>query len=316
MDRLTAMEVFVRVAELNSFSAAAKDMNMGTPSVSKHVAALEERLGTRLFNRTTRTLSLTEAGQTYYGYARALLHDMEEAELAAANRQTEPKGTLRLSAPMSFGKLHLAPALAKFMERYPDISIDLHLADTFVDIVGEGYDMAVRIGGAADSALISKKVADSGLVVCASPRYLQTSGTPKTPHDLKDHVCLNYSYLSTQNVWVFTDPAGAELKIPISGCLRANNGEVLALAAEHHLGIVMQPCFIIAEAVAAGRLVPLLTDYTPQKLAINAVYPHRTLVSSKVRVLTAFLADYFAMVPNWDRQVTANAPKNSGTNAR
>ncbi|MBI1362485.1 MAG: LysR family transcriptional regulator [Proteobacteria bacterium] len=302
MDRMTAMEVFVRVAELQSFSGAAQDMNMGTPSVSKYVASLEERIGTRLFNRTTRTLSLTEAGQTYYTYVRNLLQEFEEAELAAASRQLEPKGTLRLSAPMSFGKLHLGPALAKFVERYPDLTIDLSLSDTFVDIVGEGYDMAIRIGGSADSSLISKKIASSGLVVCASPRYLQTNGTPKTPADLAHHDCLHYSYLTTQNVWVFQKDE-QEYRVTITPKLRANNGEVLTTAAEHHLGIVMQPCFIIAESVTAGRLVPILTDYCPQRFNINAVYPHRTLVSSKVRVLTEFLTEYFGITPNWDKQV-------------
>lgn len=304
MDRLTAMEVFVRVAELQSFSAAATDLNMGKPSVSKYVTALEERIGTRLFNRTTRKLSLTEAGEIYYTYTRNLLIELEEAELAATRRQTEPKGTLRLSAPMSFGKLHLAPALAKFMERYPELNIDLNLSDSLVDIVGEGFDMAIRVGQAGDSALINKKIAHSGLVVCASPRYLQTNGTPQTPQDLTDHICLNYSYLSTQNVWVFKDKEDKEHKVAIKGCLRANNGEVLTLAAENHLGIVMQPCFIVADAVAKGRLIPILCTYTMPQLTINAVYPHRTLVSSKVRVLTSFLGEYFGTTPNWE-----NAPK-------
>ncbi|MBT7944024.1 MAG: LysR family transcriptional regulator, partial [Alphaproteobacteria bacterium] len=214
---------------------------------------------------------------------------------------TEPRGTLRLNVPMSFGYLHVAPLLADFTARYPDINIDMDLNDRVVDLLDEGYDIAVRIARLPDSTLIARKLAPFRLVLCASPDYLQQHGAPKTPADLKDHNCLMYSYLLNQNEWSFQGPDG-EISVKVSGNIRANNGDALRAAAREGAGLLLSPTFIVNEDLRNGRLKTVMTEFMKTDLAIYAVYPHNRYVSAKVRAFVDFLAERYGPKPYWDEQ--------------
>ena len=299
MDRLTGMEVFARVAEAGSFTKAAGQLGISTSAASKHVIALENRLGARLLNRTTRRLSLTEVGASYYEWCARIAQDVAEAESTVTRLHSEPRGRIKLNAPMSFGIRHLAPAMPEFLARYPELTLDMNLNDRFVDLVEEGYDVAVRIGELRDSSLVSRRLAPARMIVCGAPAYFERHGVPETPADLADHNCLGYSLLTAPGEWHFTGPGRAQT-VRTSGSFQVNNGDALRAAALAGLGVVVQPSFIIGDDVARGALVRVLADFTPRESTIHAVFPHNRHLSAKVRVFVDFLVDRFAPEPYWD----------------
>ena len=299
MDHLAAMVVFARVVDSHGFSAAARHLGISKSAVSKQVARLEDLLGARLLQRTTRKLALTEVGRVFHEHCTRMLAEAEEAERAVTSLNAQPRGLLRVNAPMSFGVLHIAPALPEFLARHPEMRIDMTLNDRYVDLVDEGYDLAVRIARMSDSALVARKLAPMRHVVCATPDYLARRGTPKTPADLARHDCLGYSYMATGDDWAFQGPQGP-VSVRVSGSLRANNGEALRTAALAGLGILRSPTFIVGPDLKAGRLKPVLCDFVPQDSAIYAVYPHRRHLTPKVRAFIDFLAERFGPEPYWD----------------
>jgi DNA-binding transcriptional LysR family regulator len=293
MDRLLAMDVFARVVELGSFAKAAERMDISTSACSRHVADLEAHLDTRLLNRTTRRLSLTESGQAYYERCVQLLADLEEAEGAAALSTARPRGTLKLSCGISFGVRHVARLVGEFAACRPEVKFHVQLADRFVDLVEEGFDLAIRVGEAPAQNLIARRLGETRLVPCAAPLYLREHGAPQSPADLARHACLTYEYLPLRNTWRFVDRAGAEHAVRVAGPVHANNGDLLAAAAIEGIGIAMEPDFIVAADLAAGRLVRVLADYAPAPTGVYAVYPSRRHLSAKVRSFVDFLAERF-----------------------
>lgn len=294
------MEAFVRVADSRSFSEAARRLGLSKSVISRQVSALEAQLGARLFHRTTRSLSLTEIGQAYYERCARILAEIEEANLSVSSLQAEPRGKLRVNAPMSFGVLHLAPLLPGFLVRYPQIDIDMVMNDRFVSLVDEGFDVAVRIGKLEDSSLIARYLAPARRVVCASPAYLERHGTPLTPDDLAGHCCLTYSNPTTHDEWSFQTGDGQRSTVEVHGRLRVNNGDTLREAALAGVGIATLPSFIVGRDLQAGSLVPLLSDHLTQDLAIHAVYPHNRHLSPKVRAFVDFLVEQIGTRPYWD----------------
>lgn len=299
MDNLTGMAVFARVVDARSFTAAAAALGLSKSAVSKQVARLEDRLGARLLNRTTRRLSLTEVGAAFYERCARILAEVEDAELAVGRLQDAPRGTLRINAPMSFGQLHLAPAVADFLNGHPGLAVDLTLNDRIVDLVEEGYDVAIRISRLADSSLIARRLVPSRRVVCGSPAYFERHGVPRHPADLRRHNCLLYSYLPTAEEWQFIGPDGPAA-VRVSGTLRANNGDALEAAMLAGLGVALQPTFIAGRDLQAGRLVAVMPDYVDESASVYAVYPHSRHLSAKVRAFIDFLAARFCPAPPWD----------------
>ncbi|MBF0155316.1 MAG: LysR family transcriptional regulator [Magnetococcales bacterium] len=292
MDRLACMESFVRVVESGSFAAAARKSGLSRSAVSKYIETLESHLGVRLINRTTRQLHLTTEGELYYPYCRRILEDVDEAEQSVSHLHATPRGLLRVSAPVSFGTRYLAPATADFLLKYPGIELDLVLNDRFVDLIEEGFDLAVRIGTLEDSTLMARRLTTTRLIPCASPTYLAKHGKPTTPADLTRHVCLLYSYTASPNVWRFRHQ-GEEHSVRITGPLRANNGEALCAAARAGLGVALLPGFLVDEELRLGVLEPLLTDYSLPTIGIHAVCPSNRHLSTKVREFIDFLASRF-----------------------
>ena len=260
MENLADIAVFVRVVERGSFTLAAEDLELSRAVVSKYLSRLEERLAVRLLNRTTRRLSLTEAGAALFEASRGAIERIEEAEAAVARFQKAPRGRLRVSAPMSFGILHLGSVVADFASAQPAITLDLKLDDRYVNLVEEGFDLAIRIGTLTDSSLVARKLASTRTVACASPDYLAEHGTPETPEDLAAHECLVYSYSTTANVWRFTAADGREIPVALTGTFRINNGIVLAEAAAAGRGVVVSPTFYVGPMLRAGRLRRILAD--------------------------------------------------------
>lgn len=293
------MAAFVRVVEARSFSAAAAALGLTRSAVSRQIAALEERLGVRLLNRTTRRLSTTEAGSIYYERCVRVLAEAASAERAVMDLDEAPRGTLRINAPMSFGLGHLGGALAEFAALHPALKIDLTLDDRVVDLVAEGFDVAIRIVDLPPSTLVARKLAVNRRVLCASPDYLAKSGVPERPEDLSRHRCLAYTYLATGNEWRFRGEDGP-ITVRIDGAFAANNGDVLRQVALAGGGIVLAPTFIVGDDLRAGRLVPLLTKYMEADTGIYAVYPQTRRLSPKVRALIDFLVARFGPRPYWD----------------
>jgi DNA-binding transcriptional LysR family regulator len=299
MDRLTSMSVFVTVVDQGSFSAAAEQLQLSRASASKHVVALENCLGGRLLNRTTRRISLTEAGKAYYQRCKQILEDVAEAECVVSGFSSEPRGLLRINAPMSFGTKQFADIVATFCHMHPTIDVELSLNDRFVDVVEEGYDLVIRIMQLKESSLIARKLAPCRLVLCASPDYLKTHGRPMAPDDLKQHTCLHYAYFEGGKNWVLNGPDG-EHRIRIHSQLTANNGDVLYAAARQGLGIALLPTFIIGDAIRAGDLDLVLPAYQPLEINIYAVYASRKHLSAKVRTFIDFTAGQIGEQPAWD----------------
>lgn len=299
IDTLTGMAVFARVVECGGFSAAARSLGLSKSAVSKQVAALEERLGARLLHRTTRRMSLTEPGAAFLDACRLVLAEAEAAEAAVGALQAEPRGVLRVNAPMTFGTMHLSAAIPDFLARYPMLSVDLVLNDRFVDLVEEGFDVAVRIGELADSSLMVRRLAPMRRVLVASKAYLDAHGRPRTLADLSRFDCLSYAYSSTADEWRFDGPAGEE-SVRVKGRLRANNGEALKAAAMAGMGIISAPTFIVGPELMAGRLERVLPAYEWRRAAIHAVWPPGRQPAPKVRAIVDFLARRFGPSPYWE----------------
>ena len=299
MDKLNSIRAFTKVVQHSSFAAAARDLRLSRSAVSKYVMELEEALGVQLLSRTTRSVTATENGQAYYERCLAILADLEEADLAATRLQAEVRGLLRINAPMSFGTLHLARAVADFMEKYPDLRIQLLLSDQQVDPVQEGFDVTLRIADLPASSMIARRIAPARRAICASPSYLARHGTPKHPDDLRGHACLTYGHLATGNQWKLTGPDGDHwIAIPWTLC--TNNAEVLRDAAVQGRGIALLPTFIAGADFQQGRLATILTGYQVPEISIYAIYPETRHLSLKVRVFIDFLVERFGGRPYWD----------------
>jgi DNA-binding transcriptional LysR family regulator len=299
MDKLQSMRAFAKVVQHGSFAAAARDMRLSRSAVSKYVIDLEQDLGTQLLLRTTRSASPTENGQLYFERCVSILSDIEEADVAVSRLSAEPRGILRVNAPMSFGTLHLGRAIADFMEKYPDLRIQLVLSDQQLDPVQEGFDITLRIADLQASSLIARKIGPVNRVVCASPDYLKQYGVPKHPNDLREHACLAYGHLATGNQWRLSGADG-DHSIHISWRLCADNGEVLRDAAVKGRGIVLLPTFIVGADLQQGRLVTILSDYHAPPISLYAIYPETRHLSVKVRVFIDFLLERFGGRPYWD----------------
>lgn len=289
MDRLTMMEMFCAVATEGGFSAGARKLNQSKAAVSKAVARLEQDLGTRLFNRTTRKVSLTESGELYLDYVGSILERVTEADAAVSTLEGSPRGTLRLSAPLSFGVGPLAPVLAAFMAAHPPLKVQMSLEDRLVDLVAEGFDVGLRVGRMTDSSLRVRRLGTVELVLCAAPAYLEAHGTPTTPAMLAQHRLLHYGNLGTGLSWALHGPGG-EVSMKVDPVLTANNGDVLRALAEQGQGIVMQPTFIVGRSLAEGRLVHILRDHRPQSADVMALYAPQRHVPAKTRAFIDFLA--------------------------
>ena len=299
MDRLAAIQVFAQVVESGNFAKAAERLGLSTSATSRHVAELEAHLQTRLLNRTTRRVSLTESGRAFYERSVQLLADLDEAEQEASRAAVVPRGTIRLTTSVNFGVRHLAPAIAEFLAQNAEVRFDVSLSDRIVDLVEEGFDLAVRIGPPGSENLVARKLGETRLVPCASPAYLAAHGAPQVPEDLERHNCFTYEYVTPRNVWRFRDASGQERAVRVSGTLHSNNGDVLAEVAARGGGIVVEPAFIVGPDVRAGRLVPLLQEFTPAPLPIYAVYPTRKHLSAKVRRFVEFLVERFSQAQDW-----------------
>lgn len=298
LDRFTSLEVFAKVASAGSLSAAARAMGLSQTMVTKHIAALETRLGVKLFHRSTRRLSITEVGRRYLESAERILSELEDADSAVSSDRFEPRGLLRLSAPVSFGARQIAPLLSEFVHHYPGVEVELGLNDRLVDLAEEGWDLALRIGSLSDSSLIARRLAPCRTVLAAAPAYLAAHGTPRTVADLARHNCLGYtlSRLTGFDRWTFG--ARGETTIQVHGNLRANNGDALRAAAIAGQGLIYQPTFVVADDLRAGTLVALTLDQpTVEFGGIYAVYlPHRN-PAAKLRAFIDFLVARFASMP-------------------
>jgi len=290
MDRFHEMQVFNAVVEAGSFVSAADVLGVSAAAVSRQLAALESRLGVRLLHRTTRRLSLSGEGEVFLQRARQLLEDLSEAEAEITERSAEAIGRLRVNAPVSFGILHLAGLWGDFLDQHPRLQLEITLSDRTVDLVEEGYDLAIRIGQLSDSTLIGRRLATTRMVVCASPGYLERHGTPAAPADLADHAVWSYSYFNLGDEWRFAGPEG-EVSVRLRPAAHSNNGDTCRMAALQHHAIVLQPDFLVGPDIRAGRLVELLPEFRVGELGIHALYPSRRHVAPKVRLLIDHLAD-------------------------
>ena len=300
MDKLTSMLVFTKVAKAGSFAAAAKELGLSRAMATKHVMQLENGLGIRLLNRTTRHLNLTEVGAVYLERCRQILDDMEEMELAVTRLQTEPRGLLKVSATPFFGSYHLIPAISAYMEVYPDVHVDLTLQTSYVDLIEEGFDLAIQLDDLQDSSLIARSLGTSQRVVCGSPAYFKKFGTPKSPEELRNHNCLVNLSLAPRDQWQFNSPGGETMTIKVQGTLQANVADALRIAALSGLGLVILPTYMVGQDIRKSRLQAILTEYVPAPLEIHAVYPHRKHLSAKVRTFVDFLHDRFHPKPYWE----------------
>ena len=297
---LADMAVFARVVEAEGFTAAARSLGLSKSAVSKQVARLEADLGVRLLQRTTRRLSLTGEGATFFEGCQRMLAEASAAERSVTHLAGGVRGRLRINAPMSFGILHLAPALPAFQARHPELAVELILNDRRVDLIEEGFDVGLRIGGLPSSSLIARRLAGSRPAVCASPDYLARNGRPETPEDLRNHHCLLYSYLDPPKLWRFQSAGGAR-RVTVEGPLETNNGEALLQAALAGLGITRLPSFIVGPALCDGRLIELLKDWQdPREPAIYVVYPERRHLAPKVRAFVDFVAERITDPPPWE----------------
>ena len=290
MDRLSEMEAFARVVELGGFTDAARKVGLSKSAVSKHVAALETRLGARLLNRTTRRVSPTEIGLAYYDKAIGVLTAAADADAMATTMQGAPTGELKISAPLTFGLRFVSPALASFLKEYPDVSARLEFDDRRVELVSEGFDVAIRIGDLPDSSLKARKLTETNMNMVASPAYLEKNGAPATLDDLGEHELLHYSHLSSGNHWRLRTRTGEERLIRSGGRLTINNGEALVQAALDGVGICLSPNFICYESLASGSLVEVLPQHRPNPLGVYAIYPAGRFPQPKLRVFIDHLA--------------------------
>jgi DNA-binding transcriptional LysR family regulator len=300
MDRMRALEVFVEVVRKNGFARAADALDTSPANVTRIIADLEAHLGSRLLNRSSRKMSLTDSGEDVYQRAKVIVEDMADIEALASSSALQPRGLLRINAPLTFGVLHLAPLWPKFMALYPEVELDVALIDRVVDIVEEGYDLAIRISRGGSVTHAARKLATSRNICCAAPAYIAQHGLPQVPADLKHHNCIGYSYAASADEWRFSDAAGQPHPVTVHCSMHANNGDTARAAALAGAGIIWQPTFLIGADLRAGRLVPLLPAFHLPDIDVLAVYPSRRHLSAKVRVMIDFLASEFQDTPPWD----------------
>ncbi|MDG4867445.1 LysR family transcriptional regulator [Guyparkeria sp. 1SP6A2] len=303
MDRFTAMTNFVCVADAGSISAAAERLGIAKSAVSRRLRDLESHLGVELFHRTTRHLALTSSGEHYYRRCTRLLADLRETEESVAREHAELSGVLRVAAPLSFGLMHLQPAINAFMAAHPGVTFDLNLDDEETDLVAEGFDLGLRLASLPDSTLMARRLAPIRNIAAASPDYLARCGTPQHPAELADHDCLIYSNVPETQVWGYTDERGRWRPVQGRRRLRVNNGDFLREAAINGSGVVIEPTFILHRAISEGQLVPILTHVAWPEIAAYAVYPQTRHLSARVRAFIDFLAQRFAGEPYWDRHL-------------
>lgn len=298
------MNLLVEAVDGGSFSAAGRALGLAPSSVARGIAALEDDLGVRLLNRTTRSLSLTEAGRLFLERTRLILAEVEEARVSVTKLEADPRGTLKLNVPTAFGRAHIVPMLPGFLRLYPDLSIDLDMTDAFVDLVEEGIDLAIRIGELEDSSLLARKLAPNIRVVCASPAYFDRRGRPLAPNDLEDHNCLIYKRQRNRVVWHFRDSGGTIHDVPVSGDFQTNNTEALVRMTLDGQGIAILPTWLVGNDVRDHRLEIVFNDYTVSPTALDtniyAVFPHNRHLSPKVRAFVDALLKRFSPTPPWD----------------
>jgi len=301
---LEAMNLLVEVVDGGSFSAAGRALGLAPSSVARGIAGLEEDLGIRLLNRTTRKLSLTEAGRLYLERARHILSDVEDARLSVSQLEADPRGTLRLNVPTAFGRIHIVPMLPAFLDQYPGLSIDLTLTDAFVDLVEDGIDLAVRVGEMKDSSLVARKLAPNNRVLCASPGYFDQRGRPTAPDDLKHHNCLIYKRGNDRAVWHFRDQTGDIHDVSAKGDFQTNNTEALHAIILDGQGVTILPTWLVGNDIAEGRLETIFDDYTASPTALDtgiyAVFPYNRHLSPKVRAFVDALVERFTPTPPWE----------------
>ena len=300
MENLNDMVTFARVVEAGGFSEAARQMGVSKSHVSKAIARLELSLGVRLLNRSTRGLSVTEIGAAFHEHCIRITEEAAQAAEVVGRLQSEPRGVLRVTAPVAFGRLHVGPAVAEFLSRYPRLKLDMTITDRMVDLVSEGYDVAIRIRREPSLHVVARELAPVRRVVCATPDYFERRGIPTVPHDLTEHNCLHYTHFGTQGEWRFQS-AGGEIVVPVKGSLRIDDDDTLAQAVLSGLGIAMLPTFIIGRELQAGRLRSVLSDYVPLERRIYAVHLPNVRLPVKIRAFIDFLQDRFGPEPYWDR---------------
>ncbi|HEX2825804.1 MAG TPA: LysR family transcriptional regulator [Burkholderiales bacterium] len=300
MQDLERMAIFARVVEDKSFSAAARNLDLSKSLVSKQVTQLEKSLGVRLLNRTTRALSVTDAGAVLYEHCSRIVEELEEARLAVGRLHAEPRGLLRISAPVAFGRLHVATALPEFLSTYPDLKIDMVTTDRFVDLAEEGYDVVIRIVDQPAPNMVARKLAPVTRRMVATPEYFARHGVPRTPADLETHNCLTYTYFNPQDPWRLQGPGG-DISVRATGNLRVNDDDALSEAVMRGLGLALLPTFIIGKELQASRLRSVLAEYIPLERHIYAVYLANRHVSAKVRAFIDYLLERFGTEPYWDR---------------
>ncbi|MGR4872017.1 LysR family transcriptional regulator [Variovorax sp. LARHSF232] len=293
MDRLLAMEMFVRVVETGSFSKAAREFNTTQPTVTKQVAATETRLKARLLNRNTRGVSLTEAGALYYEKCKSIVRDAQDAESIVRLRQSQAQGLLRVGTSVAFGRRVIVPAVLEYMARHPQVQVDLSFEDRYVDLVAQGIDVAVRMGKLADSSLGARFLGMNPWVMAAAPSYLKAHGVPKRAQDLSSHVALIYSSVVGDDVWQLHTPKGEAVTVPVTGRLRSNNLSAVLAATREGLGLALMPRYVASESIKAGKLVEVLADHGLAEQEIHAVFPSPKLVPGKVSSFVAFLQGRF-----------------------
>ncbi len=296
MDLLTGMRLFTRVVDTGSFSAVAHETGNTQPTVSRTVAALESHLGVRLLNRSSRAVTLTDDGRLFYGLAQRALEAVSEAENGVDRRRGLPTGLLRLGTPVAFGRLHVAPRMPEFLARFPDVEVELRMNDAFVDLVGEGLDLAIRVGDLADPALIARRIGTTRRVTVASGDYLARHGTPLVPADLLQHECIVYTRLATGHRWFFEGPSGP-IAVDVRGRFSADNSEAMREAVIGGAGIAVVPVWLFTDEIERQKVHILLDDFEPRQLPIHAVYSSRRQLAAKVRAMIDFLADEFAASP-------------------
>ena len=300
MHDLNDMLIFANVVKAKSFSGAARRLDTSKSSVSKAVSRLEAALGVRLLHRSTRRLGLTEIGEAYFEHCDRILDELALADSTIHRLHMEPRGTLKISAPVAFSTLHVAPALPDFMAQYPDLCVDLAIGDRFVDLVDEGYDLALRITAEPGQNLVARRLATIRRKICGSREYLARRGTPQTPQDLVNHNCLDYTFMNTQGLWHLRGPEGATA-IPVSGTLRINDDEALSQAILGGLGLALLPTFIVGQALQTGHLLEVLPGYVPLERFLYAIHLPNRHLPLKTRVFIEFLVGRFGIEPYWDQ---------------
>ncbi len=299
MQRPDEMAVFVSVVREGGFSAAAKALQLTPSAISKQISRLEDRLNVRLLNRTTRQLSMTDEGETYFQRATTILADIEEAEALVSDRRGSPRGTLRVTSSITFGRHQIVPMMPEFLNAHPDVRLQLSLSDNFVDLVREGFDVAIRVADLNDSSLVARRLAIDRRVVCAAPSYIEKHGIPRSPEGLRDHNCLVIANVPSMRDWEFKF-GGSTRKIHVQGRFETNSGVAIHEAALDGIGIAQLPAYLVAPDLREGRLVSFLEDRVAEGRTIYAVYPHSRHLSSKVRAFIDFLVDTLTPIPPWE----------------